>query len=307
MVDTIRIESIERLKTIGLKKIADETHISYTRLEDIVLQRYEKLDRTSIFGILKILERDYGIDMNDWRAQYDKHMRCDDECEEDADEETEDVMEEPKNLMAVKILLAVILFVCVIAVFYFGTKSSDNSVVAVVKDTQKEIVVESEKAQEQPLEIKNTEEKTEPLEVVETKEANVIEAQAATALAQNTAPVIETPKEVIIESPKEQPREKTTENGIKNISLSPVSRVWVGVIYTDTYEKSDFFVERRFDFNTSRSFIAVCGHGDINLSVDSNTTYVNSKNPVRFAFDGKEDFHFINTSEFRRLNRGMDW
>ena len=67
------MDSLEKLRQIGIKKINQETRISISVLENILEKRFEKIQRVWIVGFLPIIERQYDVDLTKWLEEYDAY------------------------------------------------------------------------------------------------------------------------------------------------------------------------------------------------------------------------------------------
>lgn len=65
-------ETIEILKKIGVKEINKTTKISVNKIEDILEKRFSNIQRVRVVGFLKILEREYKVDLSHWLKEYDE-------------------------------------------------------------------------------------------------------------------------------------------------------------------------------------------------------------------------------------------
>lgn len=68
------MESLQKLRKIGVKKINQDTKLSIGVIENILEKRFEKIQRVWIVGFLAILEREYGVDLSEWLEEYDVYL-----------------------------------------------------------------------------------------------------------------------------------------------------------------------------------------------------------------------------------------
>ena len=54
------------LEEIGLKEVSNKTHIEVKYLEYIINSKFDKLNRSTTVGFVKILSREYKLDLTDW-------------------------------------------------------------------------------------------------------------------------------------------------------------------------------------------------------------------------------------------------
>ncbi|AQW80525.1 hypothetical protein CPIN17260_0170 [Campylobacter pinnipediorum subsp. pinnipediorum] len=63
------------LKDVGLKEVSRKTYIGREFLEHIVNKDYEKLTHVNVNGYIKILQREYGIDLSEWIQEYEQYCK----------------------------------------------------------------------------------------------------------------------------------------------------------------------------------------------------------------------------------------
>ncbi len=67
------MEDIEKLKKIGAKEISKHTHMALNKIQFILDSNFEELhDRTTTIGLIKILEREYNVDLQKWQEEYNE-------------------------------------------------------------------------------------------------------------------------------------------------------------------------------------------------------------------------------------------
>ncbi len=68
------MDSLERLRQIGVKKINQDTKISVSAIENILEKRFDKIQRVWVVGFLTILQREYQVDLSCWLEEYDAFL-----------------------------------------------------------------------------------------------------------------------------------------------------------------------------------------------------------------------------------------
>lgn len=59
-------KDIRVLEKIGLQEVCKRTHIEVAQLEYMINNQYEKLNKINTLGFVKILSREYKLDLSDW-------------------------------------------------------------------------------------------------------------------------------------------------------------------------------------------------------------------------------------------------
>lgn len=92
----------------------------------------------------------------------------------------------------------------------------------------------------------------------------------------------------------------------KSLKILPKVAVWVGYIELDTHKKHQTTVKHNLTIDTSKEWIIVFGHGNIDIEVNGETRSFNTANNLRFVYrDG--NLTKISFKEFKRLNKGNVW
>ena len=68
-----KYQTFEDLQNLGTEKIHEKTHISRDKLELILTKSYGEIRRVQFMGFLSILEREFGIDLNGIREEYNTY------------------------------------------------------------------------------------------------------------------------------------------------------------------------------------------------------------------------------------------
>lgn len=269
----LRQDSIKMLKKIGVKSIADRTHLSPKVIEDILAQEYTKYPRYKMLGFIQILEREYSVDICDDELSEDEfgeHEEIDDVAvsldEKKFSEETgfEDTKEQTqyKNIKRIVYILIAIL----IAIYLVDFNKEDSEV---IETTPIEIVQE-------------------PKEVVKVKAKSVVEE--------------------IIEVPVEQEKVEVVIPKIVNekVSILPTYKVWIGIVNLTKGEKKHFTTIDKIELNPKDEYIIVTGHGYFTMFIDSKENNMSSKDAVHLHYDGIK-FNEITKEEFTVKNGGIYW
>ncbi|MBP5778989.1 MAG: hypothetical protein J6W17_03440, partial [Campylobacter sp.] len=70
--ESILQKELKKLEKIGVREISKATHIQEELLSAILEKNFEKLLGCSTAGFIKILERDYGVDLSEWLEEFNK-------------------------------------------------------------------------------------------------------------------------------------------------------------------------------------------------------------------------------------------
>lgn len=298
-------EAIKKLESIGLTTVSQETHISLNKLEYILEKKFDLLDKTTAQGFIHILEREYEVDLSEWVEEYNAYLKA--EEEENPEEEgvfvsRDDIPRKKNRLFS---LFLVLVIVGGVGYYFYTQKGVDFELNLASTSSRPAPKAEEPAAEEKSKPVQSSEESQNESQAVDELKAPA-ETEMEQPLSEESTPEeIEKPvmAEINVSAVSE---EIPHEVAINAITIKPNVRVWVGIVYLDTFEKEDFITEEPIVVNTNREHIMVLGHGDITLEEDDNITQMREKNPVRFHYDGTK-FALINVQKFRELNRGEIW
>ena len=66
------MNALEKLQQIGTQEISAKTHISIEEMRAILEERFDRFNRTKAVGFIKILEREYDVDLSEWMTAFDE-------------------------------------------------------------------------------------------------------------------------------------------------------------------------------------------------------------------------------------------
>ncbi|PAF44108.1 hypothetical protein [Helicobacter sp. 11S02629-2] len=77
------IEGLEKLKKLDIKDIRKATNLTPARIQDVLNKNFEGMERVRAVGFVRILEREFNVDLSEWIKEYDEyhkieHIKVDD-------------------------------------------------------------------------------------------------------------------------------------------------------------------------------------------------------------------------------------
>ncbi len=307
------MDNIKVLEEIGLKKVCDETHIEQKYLEYMVNNNYDKLDHINTLGFVKILSREYKIDLSAWLEAFEEYW-----VENRQDEENDGlfiVVEDKKSSKKLLIFILIVLVGVTFSMFFslFQDKIDfsnymNNDEPAYEQTTIVQEVKESLDEINSSLEESTIKENNITDEVVEdTNLSNSVAEQSK--LKQNivkTNETIEVIKPVVKQYVSEKPVEKLESKFLQEAIISPNSPLWIGVIYLDTKKRRSFLGEGNFSVDLSREQIITTGHGSFDLIIGNKKREFKRQSPMRFLVKDT-NLTEIDLNKFKELNEGKPW
>ncbi len=301
---------LESLKKIGVEQICSDTHIASANLELLLSEEFSSFSYAQFRGFLSILEREYGLNLDEWRDKYDGNRQ----------ESTETISNDPfansvqhkkSEQKLVFILAAALITVVIVAGVAFTQFSSkekmeiNNTAINIAKRNietveleksmkQDALVRESESRRfdeiksEKNLQIVTDENRTE--EVVDSEDEQSIQN---TDSASSAAQELETP-------------DKPAINLLDNIIIHPRTKMWIGMIDAKTLKRETKATRKPIRLDGTKEWLIITGHGQFDLECgEERERFAGSKGVMILYGYGVCDV--ITESEFRAKNRGRLW
>lgn len=331
-------EAIKSLKQIGGERINRETHIALSKILALLECDYGKFDRTTATGFIRILEREYGVDLSGWLKEFNDFHRLTAVDVEDGLMPLEEKKRYPVGYGEEKLPLSGVfdsLRVDQRELLYrilFGAVAVIVVLVGIYLAWPKEESQPYEEAKNLPREESRSDSVLAPSQSAELP-LNVVDANAALVMAPGeileanvssasrvhtdsntttTPPVEEVPvvaKSVVVErrvTPEASTRQ--TAAGAQEVTINPQERMWLGVIYLDTQQRWSGFVEDPYKLDLSRPQLILAGHGMLDISMDGKVTITSRVvTPRRYHYTPYIGLKPITMNEFIELNGGRGW
>ena len=283
-------QDLETIKALGAERVHAETHISVSNLLAIFNKEFGKIHPVQFLGFISILEREYGADLYELKAEFAEYRDA------HAEEEPERTIVPPSfdvpKKQQPKWLYAVAAVAALLWLFYqFGSSE---------KPSRSPAVTQQETPAEQPMERTAVEQAETPLEEAalqpdETVAEQVPEAEPAEAMGteENASEMALAgePEPVVIHD---------------TLSIMPTLKLWVGMINLDTRERQQMVTSDTIAVDTNHPWLFLFGHGHLKIEHNGEVTELSSKDRLRFIYKEGE-MRQITPSEFRSYNGGREW
>lgn len=162
------MNGLQTLKEIGATTIFERSHISVAEVNAILQKDFDYFNRAKALGFIKILERDYDVDLSDWVAEFEAHK---------GQEENGAIFvyakEEQGRGVQLGVVAVIAFVVLLIASFYWMNAGGETEVQPVAENNHNTLVAEAKEAL-------NNNEPEEVLTPVEPVAPEVVEEPAAT-------------------------------------------------------------------------------------------------------------------------------
>lgn len=256
------------LQDIGAQKIHEKTHISKLHVQALLHDTFEGMTKIQFLGFISILERDYGVKLDDLKAKGLEYFK-------DNGKEIEDsikVFVAPKKKKSyTKIYIAVVVLIFVAVAIYtnslsFNGTTNTKQVIdnGAIEDAQKSMVIAQE-----------------------TEELNTSIVESNVTIMQE--PIVQEVQEVV-----------------KSLKVISTVQLWIGYIDLETHKKQQKLFRDELILDPQKEWLLSLGHGNVSFEIDGEVIKFNSKKNMRFVYKDGE-LKEIDFQEFKRLNRGNEW
>ena len=261
-------ESLEKLRQVGAQKIHEQTHIALRFVQAILHESFDDMQKIQLMGFLRILEREYHVDLEDVRQkalEYFKEQEAQTEQQEEPYYKKELLGEDDQRKKLIP-LLALVVAVAIGFYLYFVLQQSPQS------DTNDTLT---------PLKID-----TNISQTIETVKEN------NDTLEENL-------------SLKEEPKQKEAVIE-KSFRIIPKTKVWVGYIDLSNNRKRQTITKNVLELNASKDYLLTFGHGYIDIEVNGKLFEFKKPKQIKFLYQNGE-LKEIDAKEFKRYNKGRMW
>lgn len=285
---------IFKLSNLDITEVSKQTKISLEYLEFIVDKNFDKLKDINLKAYLKIISREYDIDLSSYLDEYEDY------CAQNADMETNNKVQvnprlsgysakEKSNSFAWLVLLLILIGVGVWAFKFIkdfdfsvlkpeivGTElnaTNNNNSLLIIEPEEKELNATQELSSNQE----------------EEKDDN----QTALMIAS-------------IYNDEENKAEMVEAKVIDAARLVPTKNIWIGIKNLEDMSKRSFNTKDPVDINLSGNRLILTGHGMLSVEVGDKNESFNTRDALRFHASNGE-IKKIEYDEYIELNKGKSW
>lgn len=307
------------LKDVGLKEVARKTHIEPEFLQAIVDKNFERLVRLNIGGYLKILQREYDIDVSAWLEEFELYKK-----EHASESKKPKVNPKITSYTATEspsksgsgglgwIIWFALLAGVLGAGYYFDAHKYIQQLPELIKEnnqsanyTDVSVVQEVANNITTPVQVE-----VKVLEINVATEQNLTEAN----ITQATTPSEVKHAEPVIEH---NLTSATLENVDANLTgklvvkadnavFLPKASVWSGVIDLKSGKKNSRTTSEPVNVDAKGEFLIVFGNGNVELKTSTQSVKFDPGRAARFLVKNGE-IRSLSYDEFVELNKGKSW
>ncbi|MDY0327571.1 MAG: hypothetical protein RBR07_04925 [Arcobacteraceae bacterium] len=282
----------EKLKSMKIDEIYNKTYVAHNNIEAIVNKEFNKLNRFKTFGFINIIEKKFGFDLSDLKAEADVYFKSIEKDKVVVVKE-ENIIKDFNKKWIILGVAALILFL--VLIFQGDSEETDTKVQEVAVEQELKQEVQEDKILEEFIEDETylITPKDEVQEAIVSQEQLPVEVKEEVVPQEKIKEVVVTKKEV-------------KEIALPKITIAPKQQIWVGVIYLDNHLKKDYLTSNNIPLDTTKEHLIVTGHGHLVINTDGVETDYSSNDKLRFLYKDNE-LKLINMEIFKELNNGKSW
>jgi len=303
------INPLEELKKIGVKRISEDTHILPSDIEAIINKEFNKLNKTKAFGFIRILEREYKLDLSEWKKEYQEYLNSNkkEEPSEIFITVKEEKEEESENKLFLFLISIGVIIIAFLAYYFFnsvwdGSSSLKNSSLKqeIQKNSphSKELQISPSKEEGKTKDIKKT--AAENYALTDKNETNETNKTTVTDINETNLSLTQTDT---FDKTQEQ---NITKNIPTTFTIEPRTKVWAGVIFLDDYSKKQFLTDQNITLDPSKDFLIITGHGKIDIRIGEEKKHFDEGKKLYLLYKDKS-LEQIDAETFKTINRGKSW
>lgn len=275
------ITTFEDLQELGCSSIHENTHIARSKVDQILNKSFADMNRVQFMGFISILEREYHLNLDDLRAEYDEYVDFHPNIAIAKNSVILQAQSHSKKWWAIGILLLIIVLIVIAGKTQSSLGSSPKEDVLQLNSASVE-VIETNTTLATPLDINASD--------ANATEANISKAPAAIPVDTNQS---------------ESDKSSGADLG-KITTITPINKVWMGMMDVKTGAKTQKVTDQPIKIDTTKDTLFIFGHGRLMLeNTDKNIT-IDERNTVWFFYE-KGRLYQLSHAQFRSKNRGANW
>ncbi len=275
------ITTFKDLQELGCSSIHESTHIARSKVDQILNKSFGDMNRVQFMGFISILEREYQINLDDLRAEFDEYV----DFHPDIAVTKQSIILQAQSHSKKWWLIGILALIIVLIIIAGKMQSSLGS-------SPKEDVLQLSSASVQVVEVNTT--LVSPLDV-NASDINTTEANSTTAFAAVT----------IDGNQSESTKSSGTDLG-KIITIIPLNKVWIGTMDLKTGVKTQKVTDQPITMENTKDSLLMFGHGRLMLVDSDKNSTLDERDTVWFLYE-KGRLYQLSHSQFRAKNRGANW
>lgn len=288
------VSVIETLKQIGVPDLSMRTHISPDNMHRLLEGDFDAFSAIQFNGFVTIIEREFDVDLTEWRQQFAASGPAPQEplAAFDEDPFANAAKSKRRQRLTVAALVASLLVVIVVTYLVLGTGGKtekfevNNTAIDQARATM---------AAMNTTEAPSTRDEADAIQEAHQAEAGVLlaaEPNATVTEANGTDAAVAVPVEY---------------SAFEDVILRPTSTsIWVGVIDAKTHKRSVYTTEEPVRLDGTKAWLIVTGHGYFSLDCGGKEQKFEQSERVLLSYEGGV-CRTLDETEFRARNKGRVW
>ena len=288
------VSVIETLKQIGVPDLSMRTHISPDNMHRLLEGDFDAFSAIQFNGFVTIIEREFDVDLTEWRQQFAASGPALQEplAAFDEDPFANAAKSKRRQRLTVAALVASLLVVIVVTYLVLGTGGKtekfevNNTAIDQARATM---------AAMNTTEAPSTRDEADAIQEAHQAEAGVLlaaEPNATVTESNGTDAAVAVPVEY---------------SAFEDVILRPTSTsIWVGVIDAKTHKRSVYTTEEPVRLDGTKAWLIVTGHGYFSLDCGGKEQKFEQSERVLLSYEGGV-CRTLDETEFRARNKGRVW
>lgn len=303
---------IRVLEKIGLQEVCKRTHIEVKQLEYMINNQYDKLNKINTLGFIKILSREYKLDLTDWLEGFHDYW-AEHKAEEDSSKEKIFIRAKSDRpyKKAAWLFLLIFLIAGVFGLFSIFKIEIDFDVMSLL-DKAKIETNQTSAFQSAPVVQEAATSLGVKVEerVIETNSSNSTVQAVVVSIDENLTRKTEANDTNATNIPLPMLPESNTTllNTVpkNNAIIAPIRRIWIGIVNLETFARKESSNDQNITIDLNKRQIIKTGNGFFKLSYDGSIEDFTEQGSTRFLVENGT-MKKISEEKFIELNRGKNW
>ncbi len=292
------MDNINFLEEIGLAEVSRKTHIEITILRHMINKEFSKLGRINTMGFVKILKREYDLNLDSWLEEFDAYWQENNQVASLKPQESV----EKKSSVKWLILVLLVLIAGGLAWYFVGDRlflSSEKP--SVEKPVAQEVIKENKPIKN---ELKEPMEDVNDVKFLDTNDTNEThDTNSTDDLAVDDTNV----SQEEISQDKNESIEEKKEEEMSEVYLEPKRKIWVGIVDLETRKKRQYTTSKVITINLNKPQIILMGHKNFTLVYQNGKEVDSDKESSMYYYVDHGTITKINKKEFITYNGGKSW
>jgi len=298
-------KDIKGLEKIGLQEVCKKTHIEVKQLEYMINNQFDKLNKINTLGFVKILSREYKLDLTDWLEGFYDYWADHKAEEENKKNKIFIRANSDKSYKKLALLFLLVMFIsgifAVVSIFKididlagllnktkFETQVAGYQSAPVVQEAAKSLGVKVEER------------------IVETSSANTTVEAVIVSTDENSTVKIETNNSPMSLSLVEEKNTTIAVLPKNKAMIIPKRKIWIGTIALDTFNRQVVSDDKNMTIDLTKKQLIKTGNGYFSLSYDGTVEDFTEQGSTRFLVENGT-IKKISEESFIALNKGKNW